>query len=78
MAATKTYYDLKKSAVQLRETHLTHLATVMAAQGNQQKETIIKQLRLREQQRNTARRIKHLRGRLTRTATTIVTVTNKN
>jgi hypothetical protein len=78
VAATKKYYELKKSAVQLRETHLSHLATVMAAQGNLQKETIIKQLRLREQQRNTARRIKHLRGRLTRTATTTVTIKDKS
>jgi hypothetical protein len=50
----------------------------MAAQGNLQKETIIKQLHLREQQRNTARRIKHLRGRLTHTATTTVTIKDKS
>jgi hypothetical protein len=47
----------------------------MASSGNLKKETIIKQLPAREAQRNSARKIKYLRGRLTRTSTTLVTVT---
>ena len=73
-AATKTYYELKQKAPQLRETHLNRLASSLAAAGNSTKENIIKQLRLREKQRSTARKIKYLRGRLIRNSTTMVSI----
>jgi hypothetical protein len=72
--ATKEYYKLKKSAKELRETYLTRLATAISSQGNLKKANIIKQLRLREQQRSTARKIKYIRGRLSRQSTTMVTI----
>ncbi len=72
--APKEYYTLKKSAKQLRITHLEKLASAMASKGNQKKESIIKQLRLREQQRSTAKKIKFLRGKLNKTSTTMITV----
>jgi hypothetical protein len=72
--ATKKYYEVKKNAKDYRETHLENLASDMAAQGNLTKQNIIKQLRMREQQRHTARKIKFLRGKLTKKATTTITV----
>ncbi len=62
--AYKHYYSLKKKSKELRETHLEKLASAMATKGNFKKENIIKQLRIREAQRSSARKIKFLRGRL--------------
>jgi hypothetical protein len=46
----------------------------LASKGNIKRETILKQLRLCESQRSTAKKIKFLRGKLNRYSTTIVTV----
>jgi hypothetical protein len=54
-AATKHYYELKQSHKQLRLTHLDRLAETIAATGNMKKLSILKQLRHREAQRDTAR-----------------------
>jgi hypothetical protein len=72
--ATKEYYSIKKSSSELRENHLERLATTIAYKGDHKKETILKQLRLREAQRNTARKIKYLRGKLDRNSTVMVSV----
>jgi hypothetical protein len=68
----------KKSAEELRDTYLQRLAAAVAATGNLKKETVIKQLGQREQQRSTAKKIKYLRGKLNRSSTTMVTVTNED
>jgi hypothetical protein len=76
--ATKQYYIQKKSAAQLRDNYLQRLAAAVTATGNLKKETVIKQLQQREQQRSTAKKIKYLRGKLNRGSTTMVTVTNED
>jgi hypothetical protein len=76
--ATKHYYIQKKSAAQLRDTYLQRLAAAVAAKGDLKKETVIKHLRQREQQRSTAKKIKYLRGKLNRSSTTMVMVTNED
>jgi hypothetical protein len=74
-AATIEYYKLKKKSTQLRESHLESLASALAANGNTKKESILKQLRLRESQRSTARKLKYLRGQLSKRSTTMVSIT---
>jgi hypothetical protein len=76
--ATKEYYNLKKSAKQLKMSYLECLASAMADSGNQKRESIIKQLRLREQQRSTAKKINFLRGKLQRNSITMVTVKSQD
>jgi hypothetical protein len=76
--AYKKYYTLKKDAAQLRETHLENLASAIATQGNLKKSNILKQLRTREAQRSTARKIKYLRGKLIRNSTTMVSIKQNN
>jgi hypothetical protein len=46
----------------------------MASAGNLKHASVLKQLRHRESQRSTAKKIKFLRGKLTRNSTTTVTV----
>jgi hypothetical protein len=72
--ATKKYYTLKKSHKELRMSHLERLASAIASSGNLKRASILKQLRHRESQHNTARKIKYLRGKLSRNSTTMVTV----
>jgi hypothetical protein len=76
--AYKKYYKLKKYAAQLRETHLENLASTLATQGNLKKSNILKQLRTREAQHSTARKIKYLRGKLIRNSTTMVSIKQNN
>jgi hypothetical protein len=54
--------------------HLEQLASAIASSGNLKRASILKQLRHRESQRTTARKIKYLRGKLSRNSTTMVTV----
>jgi hypothetical protein len=49
----------------------------MSTLGDSKKASILKQFRHREAQRSTAKKIKFLRGKLTRNSTTIVTVKNE-
>jgi hypothetical protein len=72
------YYQIKGEAKQLRMTALVYLALALAEKGNSEKEKILKALRHREQQRSTAKTIKHLRGKIRTGSTTIVTTTNAN
>jgi hypothetical protein len=51
---------------------------VIASTGNQEKEKILKQLRIRESQRATARKLRYLRGKLNRNSTTVITIKNKD
>jgi hypothetical protein len=72
--ATKKFYTLKKYHKELRMSHLEQLASAIASSGNLKRASILKQLRHRESQRTTARKIKYLRGKLSRNSTTMVTV----
>jgi hypothetical protein len=60
---------------ELRETHLERLASALASTGNLHKQNVLKQLRQRESQRATAKKIKFIRGKLNRNSTIIVTET---
>jgi hypothetical protein len=73
--ATKQYYTLKKRSKELRETHLESLASALASAGNLVKQNVLKQLRHRESQRATAKKIKFIQGKLNRSSTIIVTET---
>jgi hypothetical protein len=76
--AKRAYYSIRSSAPELRAKHLDNLAEVLAKEGNKPKETILRQLQQRENLRNSHRKIKYLRGKLTRNSTTIVTVLDEN
>jgi hypothetical protein len=72
--ANTNYYKLKRSAAELRVTHLERLANSIANSGNLNQQSVLKQLRLRESQRNTARKIKFLRQKLIKNSTIMVSV----
>ncbi len=72
--AFKDYYKLKGSDKMLRDTALEQRAAAWAKEGNMKKEKMIAIIRHREKQTDTARKIKFLRGKLTRNSTTMVTI----
>jgi predicted phosphodiesterase len=72
---TNKYYILKMNSKELQETHLERLASAIASNGNLHKQNVLKQLRHRESQRATAKKIKFIRGKLDRNSTIIVTKT---
>jgi hypothetical protein len=55
-AAFKHYYSIKGSHPQLRQTHLENRAEALAAEGNKDKEIILKTLHHHERQRSTAKK----------------------
>jgi hypothetical protein len=59
----------------LRKGHLDSLAEAIAEEGNSDKQKVLTELRQREAQRNTAWRIRFLRGKFISGSTTTVTVT---
>ncbi len=69
----QNYYRNKGNAKQLRATALENLAEAMAQKGDSTKEKMLKALREREQQRQTARKIRYLQGKLRVSSTTMVT-----
>jgi hypothetical protein len=72
--AYKNYYSIKGSHRSLRKTSLEKRAEAIAAQGNQKKATVLRCIREREKQRNTAHKIRYLRGKVNTGSTTMVTV----
>jgi len=68
----KQYYEIKGMAKEVRQTALVNLAEAMANQGNVMKEKVLQALREREKQRNSARKIRHLRGKICTGSTTMV------
>ncbi len=58
--AYKHYYSIKGSDWDLRKTYLEELVEALCAMGNVKKETMIKQIKEREQQIDTVKKIKHL------------------
>jgi len=63
-------------AKELRASALENLAEAMAQKGDSTKEKMIKALREREAQRNSARKIRYLQGKLHSGSTTLVTTTD--
>ena len=59
----------------MRKGHLDSLAEAIAEEGNSDKQKVLTELRQREAQRNTAWRIRFLRGKFISGSTTTVTVT---
>jgi len=74
--AYKEYYLIKGEAKELQNTALENLALALAEKGNLTQSKMLADLRRREAQRTTARKLKYLRGKLRTGSTTIVTVTN--
>jgi hypothetical protein len=72
------YYKIKGSASELRQTALENLAEAIAASGNSSKEKTLKALHERESQRNTARKLHFLRGKMKADSTTLVTTVDAN
>jgi hypothetical protein len=72
--AYQNYFKIKGSAKELRQTALEALAEAIAKEGNATKEKTLKMLRERESQRNTARKLRLLRGKLKAGSTTMVTI----
>jgi hypothetical protein len=68
------YYQIKRDAKELRITYLESLAEAIAEHTDSTKEKTLKDLRSRENQRASARRIKYLRGTLQKNKTTKVTI----
>jgi hypothetical protein len=74
--AHKYYYDIKGSHEALRNNAMEQRAEALAAKGLKDKAKIVKELRAQEQQHNTAKKIKHIQGKLSRGSTTMVSVPN--
>jgi len=72
-SAYQEYYKIKGNAKELRHTALENLAEAIAASGNTSQEKALKALREREAQRNKARKIRYLRGKIHSGSTTMVT-----
>jgi hypothetical protein len=72
--AYRDYYNKKGDSKELRASALDSLAEALAIEGNSTKEKIIKEIKHREKQRDTARKIKYLRGKINTGSTTMVTV----
>jgi hypothetical protein len=75
-SAYQEYYKIKSNAKELRQTALENLAEAIAASGNITQEKTLKALREREAQRNHARKIRYLRGKIDTGSTTMVTTQN--
>jgi len=72
--AYKTYYEVKRSHSDLRQTALENLAEALASSSDSDKATTLKVLRRREQQRQTARKLRFLRGKINTGSTTMVSI----
>jgi hypothetical protein len=74
--AYQKYYKVKGSAKELRQMALESLVEAIADKGNTSQEKALKALQEREKQRNTARKIRYLRGKIKVGSTTVVTTTD--
>jgi hypothetical protein len=72
--AHQKYFALKATSKQLRNTYLDNLPEAVATQENFTKGKVIKSLRERERQRDQARKIRYIRGKICSGATTLVTI----
>jgi hypothetical protein len=68
------YYKTKGSSKEVRDSALEARAEALAEQGNTNKEKMIQVIQHREKQRDTARKIKFLRGKINTGSTTMVTI----
>jgi hypothetical protein len=73
-AAYTHYYECKGQADFMRKTALELWAEAIADKGALAKEKVLKDLREREQQRATARKLRFVRGKMRTGSTTMVTV----
>jgi len=73
-SAYTSYYSIKPDHICLHKDSLQDLAEAMAQEGNTQKETIVRLLLQREQQRASARYIRYLRGKFSSNNATMVTI----
>jgi hypothetical protein len=78
LAAFKHYYSIKGSHKELRHTAIEKRAEAIAAEGNLEKGKVLKEIRQRERQRDTAKKIRFLRGKVSTGSTTLVTVQDAN
>jgi hypothetical protein len=76
--AFQDYYCLKSSHRELRYTALEQRAEAMANEGNLQKKKVLKELRQREQQRVTAKKIRYLQGKQYSGSTMVVSIQDAN
>jgi len=76
--AYTAYYQIKGEATQLRASALENLAEALAQKGDSTKEKMLKALREREAQRDTARKIRYLQGKLRTGSTTMVTTVDND
>jgi hypothetical protein len=72
--AYKSYYNLKRSHTDLRQTALDELAEAVAIKSDTPKAAIIKVLRQWEQQRNVAKKLCYLRGRINTCSTVTISI----
>jgi hypothetical protein len=72
-AAYQEYYIIKGCAKELRNTALESLAEAIAVSGNSSQEKTLAALREREKQRNTARKLRYLWGKIQYGSITMVT-----
>jgi hypothetical protein len=72
--AYSRYYSAKGNAPALRESALETLAEAWAAKNHLDKAKILLSLKHQEEQKETARRIKYLRGKLNIGSTTVISV----
>jgi hypothetical protein len=70
------YYKAKGDARTLRDTYMEMLAASLAKAGDGNQESILKALRQRERQRNSARKIHFIQGKLRTGSTTMITTTD--
>jgi len=72
--AYRAYYEIKRNHSDIRQTALDTLAEVLASKGNFDKVTMLKVLRHRESQRQSARKLRYLRGKINTGSTTMVSI----
>jgi hypothetical protein len=76
-AVYQKYYKVKGSARELCQTALESLAEAIASAGNLSQESALKALQEREKQRDTARKLSYLRGKLKADSTTMVSTVDE-
>jgi hypothetical protein len=72
--AYNNYYSIKRDPSQLQKSYLEHLTDDMAEEKNEPQAAILKALHERESQRSTARKIRYLRGKMSKSSTMMVMI----
>ncbi len=78
IAAFKHYYSIKGLHKELRHTALEKHSEAIAAEGNLEKGKVLKEIQQHERQRDTAKKIRFLHGKVSTGSTTLVTVQDAN